>query len=393
MPATLIEELTGQRAAVLDEIETLLADDDIDPAGEEFTARQRRAELLERRIEAAQQAEKQRQDLGVFHTQLASAAPPAEQRSWGEIVTASDGMDRFIRNRGGKTHLAAAPFNLRALLDSGTLPAELYSPATRILAAAPRQQTPLLDAVRKQVVTGGKLIVGYYPAAAPLAGVTAEGALKPEASVTITATEVELVTVAHWVEATRKLLSDAPQMRDFIETSLLRGVLDKFEGLVATAITGGSYTGVEGADMVESIRLGIAAVEAAGYTPSAVLINPADAAKLDLLIWNTGNLGVPGMGSSLFGMRLIPVNALPAGTAYVGNFTDGVVLGYSDLQQLYVTDSDTGIDGVSNFKRNIITLLAEGEGAAAVARPEAIAECTPTVAAGGTSGGSHRSSK
>lgn len=377
--STLIEDLTETRAQLLDQLEVMLADDDVDPAGEEFTGLQRRAETLEKRLAAATDAAAKRAAMGGMMASLAAAPQPKEQRAWGDIVTTSEGLEVFVRNRGGKTHLADVPFNLRAVLDSSLVPANLQD-HTRIYAAAPQMQHPLLDVVRKQAVTGGKLIVGYYPAAAPVAEVVAEGALKPEATVTLTSVEVDLVTVAHWVEATRKLLSDTPQMRDFIEENLVRGVLDKFERLVADAIAGGTYTTVAGADMLESIRLGVATVENAGYTPNTVLLNPADAAALDLAVWTGGNGAVPGIGTSIWGMRMVAVGALTAGTAYVGNFTDGVVLGYSDMQQLYVTDSDTGIDGVSNFKRNIITLLAEGEGAAAVARPEAIAECTPTVA-------------
>ena len=218
-----------------------------------------------------------------------------------------------------------------------------------------------------------------YQAGAPLAGVVPEGSPKPEATITTQVVPVTLDTLAHWIKVTRRALADEAMVRDLISGGLMRGVNDKAEAEAAGVIQGGTYGTVAGDDMLQSVRLGLANVQAAGFRPNAVLINPADAALLDFAIWGfSGNVTT---NNSIFGLQVVAANAITAGTAFVGDFVNGAKFLYQGAAQLYVTDSDVsdGATVTSDFRHNRITFLAEMTAKTVIVQPAAIVECTPTT--------------
>jgi HK97 family phage major capsid protein len=211
-----------------------------------------------------------------------------------------------------------------------------------------------------------------YPAAAPLAGVVAEGEAKPEATLTATVTPYSLETIAHWVQATRQLLEDSAAVRSFIESSLRRGVLDKIEATIAAAIGAATLPTATGADLISAIRVGVADVEDAGYTPNAIVLNPQDYAALDIAVMGGTLLG-PTVRPSYWGLPVVASSAQTAGTALVGDFTAGVQLLQRTGVSLYISDSHA-----STFTSNIFTLLAEARVKAIVGQPSAVVECSKT---------------
>ncbi|MDK4627576.1 phage major capsid protein, partial [Kingella kingae] len=56
------------------------------------------------------------------------------------------------------------------------------------------------------------------------ADVVAEGTLKPESTLTFEPTSAPVVTIAHWIQATRQILSDAPMLESYISTRLIQGL-------------------------------------------------------------------------------------------------------------------------------------------------------------------------
>jgi hypothetical protein len=123
--------------------------------------------------------------------------------------------------------------------------------------------------------------------------------------------------------------------------------------------------------MLASIRTGIATVQGAGFaSPNAILLNPADAAAIDVEVM-TGGLNGPVTVGSYWGVPYVPSNSVPAGTAYVGDFGVGVQLFNRGQAEVYMTDSHADY-----FVRNMLLLLAETRALATVPDPAAIAECT-----------------
>lgn len=374
----LIQELTEDRAQVADLMDTMASADDFDPESRDWADLKVRGEHLDKRVSALREAAEHRSSAARLRDMLtrAPAAQGTVTRDVGEQLVRSEAWKTWLRNGGGgRAHLMDVELNRRAVLTSTWFPGQ----DSRIVADVPARSTPLLDVLSNVQVSSGSVEIVTYQSGAPLAGVVPEGSAKPEATITTAVTPVTLDTLAHWIEVTRQALEDEAMVRDLISGGLLRGVNDKAEALAAGVIQGGTYSTVAGSNMLESIRLGVAQVQTAGFNPNAVLINPADAATLDGIIWGLGS-GFPTVTGGIFGLRIVPAAAITAGSAFVGDFNAGAKYLYTGAAQLYVSDSDVGIvaaAAVSNFKRNVITFLAEMRSKTVLVRTEAIVECTP----------------
>jgi hypothetical protein len=156
-------------------------------------------------------------------------------------------------------------------------------------------------------------------------------------------------------------------------------VLRAEEGEAAAALAAASLPTASvplGGSLLEAIRVGIATVQAAGYSPNAVLLNPMDWAALDIAVM-VESVDGPVLKSGFWGLTVVPSPAQPEGTATVGDFRTGVQHFVRSGVALYITDSHA-----STFLANVFTLLAERRSKTAVVRPAALVECS--VSATGT---------
>jgi hypothetical protein len=289
-------------------------------------------------------------------------------RSWGDVFTESEA---FLNYQGGGTsQRVAVPLGLeyRAPILSTTTPQApyIYSPASYTYA------TPLLDKVGK-VSTNGNAVqwVQWTPNPQAAASIVPEGELKPEAAMTATPQSGTLATYAHWKAISRQALEDSPQIRSLVENRLRQGIFVALEGAVNAALVAATLPAVSGSTMLGSIRTGIATVQAAGFaTPNAILINPADAAAIDVAVM-AGGMGGPVQVGSYWGIPYVPSSSVPVGTSYVGDFATGVQLFNRGTADVFMTDSHDDY-----FVRNLLLLLAETRALATVPDPAAIAECT-----------------
>lgn len=316
---------------------------------------------------------------GTATRQAAGAAAAAKlaraEQSMGEAFTASRAFtDWNGHGRSERFDLQERPSALQTRAPLTTLvdPGKAFVQPTRITAAQWQRQTPLLDTIGRVQVGANTVEWVTYPQASPLAAVVAEGAQKPEAVLTAQLLTVTLDTIAHYAEASRQLLEDSTAARDFINMELSRGVLDKLESNAADAITTASLATVDGTSLLAAIRAGVGQVQAAGFNPSVVLVNPADYADLDIAIMGS-TLGGPVIGASFWGLRPVAIGAIPTGTAYVGDLQAAVTLLERTGVSVHITDSHAG-----NFTKNIFTILAEARAKAVVTRAEAIVKCTVT---------------
>jgi len=213
----------------------------------------------------------------------------------------------------------------------------------------------------------------------PVAALVPEGTAKPEAALTFTPTSAPLDTLAHWVAITRQALEDASYIQSVIEGKLRRGIALAIaeavnNALVAAAIPPASVP--LGGSLLEAIRVGIGVVQSNGYTPNAVLLNPADWADLDMSVMG-GTLGGPTVGSTFWGLTPIASRLQPVGTATVGDFKAGVVWFDRNVSSVFISDSHADY-----FIKNTLVILAETRGKAAVPEPLALCEVavSPTAA-------------
>jgi HK97 family phage major capsid protein len=234
----------------------------------------------------------------------------------------------------------------------------------------PSVTSPLLDAVAHVPVSSG--VVDWVSTGPdPVAGVVAEGAIKPEAAITLTPHSETLDTLAHWVQITRQALEDAAYIRGLVETKLRRGLMLKAEADLAVAILGdATIPAASSTDLLGAIRVGIASVQEAGFGPDVLLLNPADWADLDLAVMADTTNG-PVRGQTFWGLRAIASSKITAGTAYVADAKTAFTLFDRGVSNVFLTDSHASL-----FISNILVILAETRVKSAVTDSTAAAKCT-----------------
>jgi hypothetical protein len=290
----------------------------------------------------------------------------AEQRTPGQQWTESDAF-RSYRGHGTSS---AVEVETRA----PTLLAGLVTTPARITIPEPSEAFPLFGLVDIQTISGNSFdaIVGTF---VDNSAVVAEGALKPESTYTETLVPGVLDTIAHWTQLSRQALEDESRVRSVVDGKLTRGVLKRQHESIAAALAAATLPAVsDGGSLLAGIRVGIGTVQEAGFSPNAVLLNPADWAEIDVDVYTQTPNG-PTIGQAFWGLRPVAYSGQPVGTATVGAFDEGVTLFRRSGVSVYVTDSHA-----STFTSNIFTLLAEARSKALVTVPAAFAECSAGTA-------------
>jgi HK97 family phage major capsid protein len=230
--------------------------------------------------------------------------------------------------------------------------------------------------------------IRYFPAG-PITGAAAgvpEGTAKPEVQPRWSQVDALMETIADWSAVTLQALDDLPQLRSNIDFDLRRSVEIKLDNLILNG-TGTPpdfkgilpTTGVQsvtfsaGTSQPDMIAKGIALIVSTGNgMPNAVVMNPTD-------WWNTRVSKAPGSGvyyfgspaevgvSNLFGVPVVQDQAMPVGTALVGDF---------NYAMLYIRQGLTFIVGLKNddILRNQMTIVCEMRATLAVRRPAAFAK-------------------
>jgi HK97 family phage major capsid protein len=213
----------------------------------------------------------------------------------------------------------------------------------------------------------------------------AGGGYKPESGMALAKITTAVKTIAHWMPATKRALSDAAQVRTLIDAFLMYGLEEELEDqMIQGDNTGenfeglGNVSGVQAqaydTDLLTTTRKAKTKVRTVGRSiANAYLINPVDLETLDLLQDNERRFyfgGPSGTGTAqpLWNLPVIETEAVPQGTGYVGDFRKAVLW---DREQATVQVTDSHLDF---FVRNLVAILAEMRAAFGVLQPSAFVE-------------------
>lgn len=238
---------------------------------------------------------------------------------------------------------------------------------------------PSIDWVRENVFTNA-------------AAEVAEGAQKPQSSITFTQASMPISTVAHWIKITKQLAADNAALAAYINRRMIYGVNLRVEQqLVAGNGTVPNISGFTNAGNFTAHGYTAASLTAAGLLNNrfdligkmigdcATADYPADAIVLNTADWwtmrlakDTQNrylLGDPGVSAppTLFGLPVVASNAMTADTVLVGSLRQAATLHNREGVVVDLSDSDE-----NNFQLNLITLRAERRLALTVEKPAAI---------------------
>lgn len=260
-------------------------------------------------------------------------------------------------------------------------------PVTRLpgVIELPQRRMTVRDLITPGQMDGSSLeyVVekGFTNSAKPVA----ESAEKPSSDLQFILKSTSAKVIAHWMKASRQILSDFSQLRSIIDQRLLYGLAyveeqqllngdgqgQNLHGIVPQASAYAQPVGSVAADEtpLDRLRLAMLQVMLAEYPASGVVLNPVDWANIELLKDDIGRyiIGDPQGNASktLWGLPVVDTQAMDVGDFLVGAFRLGAQVfdrWEARVEAAYVED---------DFIKNFITILAEERLALAVTRPEA----------------------
>jgi HK97 family phage major capsid protein len=235
-------------------------------------------------------------------------------------------------------------------------------------------------------------VTGYTNNAAPVAEATATSGgtgAKPESGLALEKVTTNVKTIAHWVPATKRALSDAGQIRTLIDSFLRYGLEEELEDQMVNGDgTGENFTGFSNVtglgsqaydtSLIVTSRKARTKVKTEGRAmANGYLMHPLDWEAFDLLKDGEDRYyfgGPLALGNPrLWGLPVIESEAATQGVGYVGDFRQLVLW---DREQASIRVSDSHSDF---FVRNLVAILGESRHAFGVFRPAAIIEIDLTA--------------
>jgi HK97 family phage major capsid protein len=207
-----------------------------------------------------------------------------------------------------------------------------------------------------------------------------EAGAKPETNIDFSLVTTPVRTIAHWTKISRQLADDAPALAAYINFRMRYGVNQRAEAQLGSGdgtganISGllntGNFTahGLADADLGSVlkkhvlIRKVVAQLKTIGYMADAVLLNPVDAADMEIEEGTTANV----KGVSL-GVAVVESNAVAQDTFLVGAFRQAATVHNRQGVVIELSESDS-----DNFTKNLVTIRAERRLALTVEVPAAL---------------------
>ena len=209
----------------------------------------------------------------------------------------------------------------------------------------------------------------------------AGGGYKPEGAWAFAVQTAVVKTIAEWVPVTKRALADVAQLEGLINDELRADIAEEeedqilngdgsgenFTGITATS---GIQTQAWATDLFTTIRKGITKARTVGrVNPTALVLNPADAERVDLAKGDDGVYyygGPQTLGArTIWGVPVVESESQAEGVGLLGDFSKAVIW---DREQTTVTMTDSHADF---FIRNLVAILAEERLAFGVTRPTA----------------------
>lgn len=197
-----------------------------------------------------------------------------------------------------------------------------------------------------------------------------EGSLKNESNMTFSLASTPIVTLAHFIVASRQILGDAPMLQMHLENRLLYGLNLKEEtqfltgdgtagGMVGITSSAAAFAGgATNQTRLDTLAKAANQLAVANYEPSGYILHPADWLACQLEKDSQGRyiLGNPGAQTMpmAWGLPVVPTPSMTQGKFVC---IDAARFGWiADRESASVRVSENVND---QFVRNLVTLLCE----------------------------------
>lgn len=302
----------------------------------------------------------------------------------GEQFTRNPELKSFAdyRSRPGRLSM-----ELKANLTTAPNSAGALSPAEQDnwMPILPRRRMTVRNLLTVLQVSSGSVEYPKQTERTLAAGMVAEGADKPESALVFDLVSVPIRTIAHWLPASRQILDDVPQLKNFIDVELIYGLALKEEeqllsgdgsgqnlrGLVPVSTAFSAPFTITSPTMLDTIGLALLQCAQALYPPDGIVMNEADWWRIRLLKDAHGEyiMGPPGsdVEPRLFGLPVVPTPALQADKFLLGSFRAA-----GTLYDRWTPRIEVSTDHADFFTKNLVAILAEERIGLAIKHPGAL---------------------
>lgn len=329
---------------------------------------------------------------------------PTEAKSIGVRVTDSDEY-KAMATKGGAWR-GTAQFEVKNITSASTTGAS----GTTGLVVADRQPGIVQVLPNRQLVVRNLLMPGNTTSGAidyvretvftNNADMVAENPdnVYPQSELKFDLQSLPVRTVAHWMLASKQILSDAPMLSSYIDGRLRYGLAYKeddqllngdgtgenLKGLMIQASNYAAPAGVNVANetMIDRLRLAMLQATLALFPATGHVLNPIDWASIELtkdgqqryVFANPTGLASP----SLWGLPVVESLAIAQNTFLTGAFRYAAQLFDREDATVIISTEDR-----DNLTKGMVTILAEERLGLAVYRPQALIKGTFAAPAGG----------
>ncbi|TWI29731.1 phage major capsid protein [Paracoccus sulfuroxidans] len=340
------------------------------------------------------------EQLSAMEQKLSRAGGPGDhvtEKSFGERFIEDERVKAFAESgarRGGVDMHAKATITSATTNAAGSAGAGVETTRLAGIVELPQRRLTVRDLITPGRMDGSTLEYvrekGFVNNAAPVA----ESAPKPSSDLQFELVSTSAKVIAHWMKASRQILSDFSQLRSIIDLRLMYGLGYVEEqqllngdgtgqnllGIIPQATAYAAPAGAAAAaTALDVLRLAMLQAALAEFPATGHVLNPIDWTNIELLKDTQGRyiIGNPQgtTAPTLWALPVVTTQAMAAGRFLTGAFKMGAQLfdrWEARVEAAYVDD---------DFVKNLITILAEERLALAVYRPEAFV--TGALAVGG----------
>lgn len=256
-----------------------------------------------------------------------------------------------------------------------------------------------VEVMRENVFTNNAAV--QAPSSPSTAIGAGEWQTKGQSNVTYSLVTVPVRTMAHWIPASRQVLSDAPMLQRLVDSKLMYGLNllsdaqllfgdganQNLTGLMVDSgvetvgqIAAGTTAANRPGAMLDHIRAAITRCQTFEYyNVNGVVLNPQDWGTLETAKGSDGHyiwVSVPTGGESrLWRVPVIVSNAMTVGNFLLGDWTMGATI--YDREQMDIRVSESHSD---YFVKNGVAILAEERYGFGIELPKAFCKGQFTVA-------------
>lgn len=220
-----------------------------------------------------------------------------------------------------------------------------------------------------------------YDTASP--GPNTDGANKPQSDITFQLSTTNVITLAHWLGASRQIMADAPALAGYVNSRLSYGLKLEEEGEILTGVgTSGTLNGLNNQatafsgggtnqTAIDTLLKAQLQVSLSYFDANGFVLHPTDWANI-LLLKDTQNRYLYADPHNTNSPKIWGLDVIPTQAQTLGKFTAGafdLASAIFDREGVSIRMSDQHLDF---FTRNLVAILCEERLALAIFRPLAV---------------------